>query len=291
MKFNKIRGKIESLTTLITLLGFLHGAEASSINQYDNSINTHPEIEGTQENKYDNSIKAHFEIGGTQENNCDINSKKGTLDLKLREGDFLFNIKGSQTDYSGILESRKIKEYTNSLSLGIGKKSGESLFLFPYINLTDDIDPLREFSDSDVSSLSLGMSGECLLIKPICLVGDLRTSVLNEGSVDFLVNLGIMYYFKNDFISLRGTNWKESLRKVNTAMAYLLFDHKFNERFNVNLYGGYGKEYGSKKEKIYDLGIKLSCDILRELNLEINYNHSKYKNVTNTVGVGLTARR
>lgn len=272
MKFSKVKLGIATLATFVTFLGFAVWARADSggIKQYNRSITT------------------HFEVGSNHGSNSDITSTKETIDLRIQKDDLTIDITGSHTDYSGKLEGKKVKEDANSLRVGIGKKVNDGLFLYPYTEMKDDIDPLREFSDDDMYAIALGLSGECLLKKPITLVGDFKASALKKGDFDFSTNLGFMYYFNDDWISLRGVNWGESLRDTNTAMVYLLFHHNFNEKIKTTIHGGYGKEYGSRRETVSDAGGNLSYKLNERLTLDFDYSYYKSKTKKHIGGFSLT---
>lgn len=274
MKISKIKLGIVALASIATFFGFSVVAKADQkpVKQYNHSVTT------------------QFEIGSNKGSDTDITSTKETIDLKFQKDKWRFNIKGSHTDYSGKLEGKKARGSSNSLRIDVGKKVNNGLYLSPYTEIKDDIDPLREFSKDDVSCLSLGVSGECLLKKPITVVGDIRGSALKKGDVDYLTNLGLMYYFNDDWVSVRGVHWKESLRDVDTTMVYGLFHHEFNEKVSTTIHCGIGKESGARKEKVYDAGGKLAYKIKERLSIGIKYNHYEAKSKDDRIGIGFTWR-
>lgn len=271
MKISKIKLGLVTLASIATILGFAVGCKAETI-EPKKSINT------------------HFEIGSYHRPNSNVNLTKKTIDLKIQGDDLAFSTTGSHTNYDGVLEGKNVKGYANSLRVEVGKEWDKKLFLSPYIELKDDADPIREFRKNKVSAFSLGISGERLIVRPITLVGDFRISDLEKEGFDYSANLGLIYYFNDDWASLRAVSWRESLRDVDTTMAYLLLNHKFNEKLKATIHGGYGKEHGSRWGDVSDIGARISYDINKKLSLDLDYSHYEAENKRKTYGVGLTWR-
>ncbi len=233
----------------------------------------------------ENSAKIHLETGSFRSLNSDIDVKKETLELKIKKNKIGFKVKAAHADYSGILDGKNVHKEGNSILVGL-EKSKDGLFFSPYLEARDDVDVLREFSNKKVSSFAAGLEGECIVKKPFTAFWDFKTAVLNTGENDVSATLGTAYYFNDDWAFVKTSYWNESLRQVNTKMAYAGINKKMGKgRAFASI--GAGFEDGAKREHVYDAKAGFSCKLKKNLEIEASYGtyDSRYKGKSCNVGI------
>ena len=237
------------------------------------------------------STGVQVEMTSRHGSDSNVTSIKEDLELKLKKNDITISITGSHTDYFGKTEGKKASGNSDSVKVEAGKKINQGLYLAGYAEVKDDVDPIREFEKKNVASFGIGVNGEYTIKKPVTIIGDVKGSALTNGDKDYLTSLGVRYYLGDeDWIDVKGINWRESIRDTNTTMGYVSGHHKFNEKISGSAYAGVGKENGKGDETVSGVGAKVSYKLSKKVKVDVGYSHSNSKTKNNTVGIGLTWR-
>jgi len=274
MKINKIKTGIATLAALATIFGYsmLARAEDKKFVEFES---TAPQVEITSRRGPDTNIT----------------SIKETIGLNIKKNDVNISIQGSHTDYFGKIEGKKANGNDDSIQIEVGKKINQDLYLSGRLEIKDDVDPLREFGKKSVESIGIGVNGEYVIKKPLTIIGDIKGSALTNGDKDYSTSLGVRYYLGDkDWVDIKGTHWKESIRDTNTTMGYVSGHHEFNEKISGKAYAGVGKESGKGEETVVNTGAKVSYKLSEKVSVGAGYDYNKGKTKNHTVGVGLTWR-
>ncbi|MBM3199459.1 porin family protein [Candidatus Woesearchaeota archaeon] len=274
MKLNKIKTGIATLTAVATIFGYsmLARAEDKKFIEFE-------------------SVGAQVEVTSRQGPDSNVTSIKEIIDLNMKKNDFNINIQGSHADHFGKIDGKKARGNDETIKLEVGKKMSEDLYLSGRLEVKDDVDPIREFGNKNVASFGLGVNGEYIIKKPVTIIGDVKGSALTNGDKDYSTNLGLRYYLGDkDWIDVKGTHWRESIKDTNTTMGYVSGNHEFNKKLSGKAYVGVGKESGKSDETAVNAGAGLSYKLSEKVKVNVGYDYNQGKSKNHTVGVGLTWR-
>jgi len=238
----------------------------------------------------DNEAGIGFEAGFHTNEHANLKSLRQNADFRHYDGKAGYSLDFSHTEYFGEMEGKNVEGRTNMFRAGIEGKLTDSLYLAPYVELRDDVDPLREFSQDTQMMVTMGLNAEFLLAKPVSMVGGVRLSNRDNTNIDWAANLGAIYYYNDNWLSLRAAHWTESLRDVNTAMSYLVGKNKLTGDFDALWYFGAGTEYGKSEQAVFDFVTSFKYNFYGDWDLNIFYNFRHTRYTMNSCGMRLGVR-